>query len=303
MSSDTPIIIYTKTDEAPALATHSLLPIIEMFAKPAGVSMETRDISLAGRIIASFPEMLSKEQHQGDHLKELGELAKSSEANIIKLPNISASIPQLAAVIKELQEQGYNLPDYPEDPQNDVERATKDRFAKVLGSAVNPVLREGNSDRRAPGSVKQYARKNPHPMGAWSSDSKSRVASMSSGDFYGSETSKTLSAATDYHIEFVAGNGETSILKNVASLEAGEVIDASVMSKSSLRNFLAEQIADAKNQNVLFSLHLKATMMKVSDPIIFGHAVSEFFQPVLGKHAEIFSELGVETNNGFGDVV
>jgi isocitrate dehydrogenase len=303
MSAETPKIIYTITDEAPALATQSLLPIIETFAAPAGVIIETRDISLAGRIIANFPDALTDEQKQDDHLAELGELAKTPQANIIKLPNISASIPQIAAAIKELQDHGYALPDYPENPQSEKEKAIKTRYAKVLGSAVNPVLREGNSDRRAPGSVKQYARNNPHPMGAWPSESKSHVSSMTNGDFYGSETSTTVSEATVFRIDFLDTEGATSSLKSSAPLQAGEVIDSSVMKKSALRAFLAKQISEAKEQDVLFSLHLKATMMKVSDPIIFGHAVSEFFQPVLEKHAATFSDLGVDTNNGFGDVV
>ena len=302
MSAETPKIIYTITDEAPALATHSLLPIVEAYAAPAGVTIETRDISLAGRIIANFPDKLTDEQKQGDHLTELGELAKTPEANIIKLPNISASIPQLTAAIKELQGNGYNLPDYPEDPQNDEEQAIKTRYAKVLGSAVNPVLREGNSDRRAPGSVKQYAKNNPHSMGAWSADSKSHVSSMSGGDFYGSEKSTTINEATDFRIEFHTESGSVTTLKSPAPLQAGEVIDSSVMSGAALRSFLEEQIEDAKSQDVLFSLHMKATMMKVSDPIIFGHAVSTFYQDVFEKHAALFEELGIDPSNGFGDV-
>lgn len=302
MSAETPKIIYTITDEAPALATHSLLPIVEAYAAPAGVTIETRDISLAGRIIANFPDKLTDEQKQGDHLSELGELAKTPEANIIKLPNISASIPQLTAAIKELQDHGYDLPDYPEDPQNEDEQSIKTRYAKVLGSAVNPVLREGNSDRRAPGSVKQYARNNPHSMGAWSSDSKSHVSSMSGGDFYGSEKSTTISEATDFRIEFHSESGSVTTLKSPAPLQAGEVIDSSVMSGSALRSFLEEQIEDAKSQDVLFSLHMKATMMKVSDPIIFGHAVSAFYKDVFEKHAAVFQELGIDPSNGFGDV-
>ncbi|MDA0349993.1 MAG: NADP-dependent isocitrate dehydrogenase [Verrucomicrobia bacterium] len=303
MTSKTAKIIYTKTDEAPALATHSLLPIIETFTEAAGVVVETRDISLAGRIIANFPDKLSEEQKLEDHLAELGELAKTPEANIIKLPNISASIPQLVAAIKELQGQGYDIPDYPEDAQSKEDEEIKSRYAKVLGSAVNPVLREGNSDRRAPGSVKQYARKNPHSMGAWSKDSKSHVATMSAGDFYGSEKSTTVSEATGFKIQFLNKEGQTTLLKSEAPLLAGEVIDTSVMNKSALRSFLAEQVADASSQNVLFSLHMKATMMKVSDPIIFGHAVEEYFKPVFQKHAATFTELGVDTKNGFGDVI
>lgn len=302
MTSPTAKIIYTITDEAPALATHSLLPIIEAFTKAAGVVVETRDISLAGRIIANFPDRLTEQQKQADHLAELGALAKKPDANIIKLPNISASIPQLTAAIKELKAQGYDLPDYPEDPKTDEEKAVKAQYAKVLGSAVNPVLREGNSDRRAPGSVKQYARKHPHSMGAWSNKSKSHVVSMSQGDFYGSEKSATIEKATQFRIEFQADNGEPELLKDNAPLLAGEVIDASVMSKSALRTFLAEQIRAAKSEDVLFSLHLKATMMKISDPIIFGHAVTEFFKPVLEKHADLLSQLGADPNNGFGDI-
>jgi isocitrate dehydrogenase len=303
MTSTTAKIIYTKTDEAPALATHSLLPIIETFTGAAGMVVETRDISLAGRIIANFPDNLNEEQKLGDHLAELGELAKTPDANIIKLPNISASIPQLAAAIKELQDQRYDLPDYPEDPQSEEEMAIKGRYAKVLGSAVNPVLREGNSDRRAPESVKQYARKNPHSMGVWSTESKSHVASMNAGDFYGSEKSTTVNAATEVKIQFLNQEGKISILKNSTPLLAGEVIDTSVMNKKALRSFLAEQVEEAKSQDVLFSLHMKATMMKVSDPIIFGHAVEEYFKPVFQKYATTFAELGVDTKNGFGEVV
>ena len=295
-------IIYTKTDEAPALATYSLLPIVEAFTKAAGVEIETRDISLAGRIIANFPERLTEEQRQSDALSELGELAKTPAANIIKLPNISASVPQLTAAIKELQTQGYALPDYPEEPQNDAEKEIKARYAKVLGSAVNPVLREGNSDRRAPGAVKQFARTNPHSMGAWDPSSKSHVASMSSGDFYGSEKSVTINEATDVRIEFVSTDGATTALKQSTPLQAGEIIDASVMSKNGLCDFLASQVKDATEQDVLFSLHLKATMMKVSDPIIFGHAVSVFYKTVFEKHAATFDSLGVDVNNGLGDV-
>ncbi len=295
-------IIYTKTDEAPALATYSLLPIVEAFTKAAGVEIETRDISLAGRIIANFPERLTAEQRQSDALSELGELARTPEANIIKLPNISASIPQLTAAIKELQTQGYAIPDYPEEPQNDAEKRIKTQYAKVLGSAVNPVLREGNSDRRAPGAVKQFARTNPHSMGTWNPSSKSHVASMSSGDFYGSEKSVTIDEAIDIHIEFVSTDGTTTLLKQSTPLQAGEIIDASLMSKNCLCDFLASQVKDATEQDVLFSLHLKATMMKVSDPIIFGHAVSVFFKTVFEKHANTLDSLGVDVNNGLGDV-
>jgi isocitrate dehydrogenase len=295
-------IIYTKTDEAPALATYSLLPIIEAFAGAAGVAVETRDISLAGRIIANFPERLTEEQRQPDALAELGELAKTPEANIIKLPNISASMPQLTAAIKELQGKGYDLPDYPEEPKNEEEKGIKARYAKVLGSAVNPVLREGNSDRRAPGSVKQYAKNNPHSMGAWSSESRSHVASMADHDFYGSEKSTTIDEATEVSIEFQGNDGSSKTLKAPFPLQAGEIIDAAAMSRSALRSFLEEQIADAREQGLLFSLHLKATMMKVSDPIIFGHAVSVFFKDVFQNHAEDFESIGVDSNNGLGDL-
>ncbi|HAT59870.1 MAG TPA: NADP-dependent isocitrate dehydrogenase, partial [Opitutae bacterium] len=272
------------------------------FTKAAGVEIETRDISLAGRIIANFPERLTEEQRQSDALSELGELARTPEANIIKLPNISASIPQLTAAIKELQTQGYALPDYPEEPQNDAEKRIKTQYAKVLGSAVNPVLREGNSDRRAPGAVKQFARTNPHSMGTWNPSSKSHVASMSSGDFYGSEKSVTIDEAIDIHIEFVSTDGTTTVLKQSTPLQAGEIIDASLMSKNCLCDFLASQVKDATEQDVLFSLHLKATMMKVSDPIIFGHAVSVFFKTVFEKHGNTLDSLGVDVNNGMGDV-
>ncbi|GEK09294.1 NADP-dependent isocitrate dehydrogenase [Pseudoalteromonas sp. McH1-7] len=295
-------IIYTKTDEAPALATYSLLPIIQAFTKPANIEVETRDISLAGRIIATFPEYLKEEQRIGDALAELGELAKTPEANIIKLPNISASIPQLRAAIKELQAKGYALPDYPSEPKTDEEKDIKARYDKIKGSAVNPVLREGNSDRRAPTSVKGYARKNPHSMGAWSKDSQSYVASMTDGDFFGSEQSVTVNEATDVRIEHVAANGEVTILKQSTPLLAGEIIDASRMSASALREFLAAQVQEAKDKGVLFSLHMKATMMKVSDPIIFGHAVKVFYKDVFEKHAATFAEIGVDASNGIGDV-
>src|SRR6059036_556527 len=288
-------ILYTKTDEAPALATYSFLPIVKAFTKAAGVSVELRDISLAGRIIAVFPEHLTPQQKQSDDLAELGELAKTPDANIIKLPNISASIPQLKAAIKELQGQGYKLPDYPEDPKTDAEKEIKARYDKLKGSAVNPVLREGNSDRRAPLSVKQHARKHPHKMGAWTGDSKTHVVHMNGGDFYSNEKSVTLTEATDAHIEFVGQNGKTTVLKPKLSLQAGEVIDATFMSRRALRQFLEEQIEDAQKQGVLFSLHMKATMMKVSDPKIFGHAVSVFFKDVFDKHAAVFQKLGVDT--------
>ncbi|MBH0032821.1 MULTISPECIES: NADP-dependent isocitrate dehydrogenase [unclassified Pseudoalteromonas] len=295
-------IIYTKTDEAPALATYSLLPIIQAYTNAAGVEVETRDISLAGRVIASFPDYLTEEQRIGDALAELGELAKTPEANIIKLPNISASVPQLRAVIKELQAKGYALPEYPVEPKNDEEKAIQAAYDKIKGSAVNPVLREGNSDRRAPGSVKEYARNNPHSMGAWSKDSQSYVASMSEGDFFGSEKSVTVDTATDVRIEHVATNGDVTVLKQSTPLLAGEVIDASSISASKLQAFLAAEIDAAKEKGVLFSLHMKATMMKVSDPIIFGHAVKVFYKDVFAKHGELFEELGVDVNNGLGDV-
>ncbi|HAG41837.1 MAG TPA: NADP-dependent isocitrate dehydrogenase, partial [Pseudoalteromonas sp.] len=295
-------IIYTKTDEAPALATYSLLPIIQAYTNAAGVEVETRDISLAGRVIANFADYLTEEQRIGDALAELGELAKTPEANIIKLPNISASVPQLRAVIKELQEKGYALPEYPAEPKNDEEAKIKATYDKIKGSAVNPVLREGNSDRRAPGSVKEYARNNPHSMGAWSKDSQSYVASMSEGDFFGSEQSVTVDAATDVRIEHVAINGDVTVLKQSTPLIAGEVIDASRISAAKLQAFLAAEIDAAKEKGVLFSLHMKATMMKVSDPIIFGHAVKVFYKDVFAKHGELFEELGVDVNNGLGDV-
>lgn len=295
-------IIYTKTDEAPALATYSFLPIVKAFTAKAGIDVETRDISLAGRILANFPDRLKENQRIGDALAELGELAKKPEANIIKLPNISASIPQLKAAIAELQNAGYDLPDYPEEPENDEQAAIKARYDKVKGSAVNPVLREGNSDRRAPKAVKNYARKHPHSMGAWSSDSKAHVASMQDGDFYGSETSTTLQQATSADIVFVGKDGSKTTLKSGIALQKGEIIDSSTMNMSALRTFLSEQIADAKSQGVLFSLHMKATMMKVSDPIIFGAAVEVFFKEVFDKYGAAFEEIGVDVRNGLGDV-
>jgi len=300
--SDTSKIIYTLTDEAPALATYSFLPMVQAFTGAANVAVETRDISVAARILANFSSYLKEDQRIGDTLGELGELATTPEANIIKLPNISASVPQLIEAIKELQAHGYAIPDYPADPKTDEEKAIKASYAKVLGSAVNPVLREGNSDRRAPLSVKNYAKKNPHSMGAWESDSKTHVAHMSEGDFYGSEKSITLAEDSAFKIEFVAEDGTVTELKGTAPLLAGEVLDASVMSQSALRSFLEEAIEDAKAQGVLFSLHLKATMMKVSDPIIFGNAVEVFFADVFAKHADTFEELGVNVNNGLGDV-
>jgi len=295
-------IIYTMVDEAPALATYSLLPIVQAFTKAAGVTVETRDISLAGRIIANFPENLTERQRIGDELAELGELTLKPEANIIKLPNVSASVPQLKRAIKELQVQGYKIPDYPEDPKNDDEKAIKARYGKVLGSAVNPVLREGNSDRRAAASVKNYARKHPHKMGTWSPDSKTHVVHMSAGDFYGSENSTTVAEAGPVRIEFVGTDGKTTVLKEKTLLKVGEVIDASVMSRRALREFYEQQMQDAKQQGVLLSLHLKATMMKVSDPIMFGHAVSVYFKDVFEKHAATLKELGVNPNNGLGDL-
>ena len=295
-------IIYTITDEAPALATYSLLPIVEAFASAANVDVETRDISLAARIIAHFPEHLTAEQQVGDHLAELGELAKTPQANIIKLPNISASVPQLQAAIEELKAKGYALPDYPESPKTPEEEAIKATYAKVLGSAVNPVLREGNSDRRAPASVKQYARTNPHSMGAWSADSKSHVAHMDGGDFYGSELSVTIDKAQSVSIEFVAKDGTRSVLKSDLALLDGEIIDSSVMNKNALVAFYEKEIEAAKEQDVLLSLHMKATMMKVSDPVIFGHAVTVFYKDVFAKHGATFADLGVDVNNGLGDV-
>ena len=302
MSDKKSTIIYTETDEAPALATYSLLPIIKAYTDASDVAVETRDISLSGRVIASFSDFLNADQQQGDALAELGQMTQDPMANIIKLPNISASLPQMMAVIKELQAKGYALPDYTEDPSTDSERDIKARYDKIKGSAVNPVLREGNSDRRAPASVKSYAQKNPHSMGAWSKDSKSHVANMESGDFFGSEQSTTLGAATTAKIELRDGAGNVTVLKEGIGLLAGEIIDASVMNRNALRSFLAKQIDDAKSQGVLFSLHLKATMMKVSDPIIFGHAVTVFYEEAFSKHAAVFAQLGVDANNGVGDV-
>ena len=295
-------IIWTKIDEAPALATHSFLPVIQAFTKGTGVSVETWDISLAGRILANFPENLTESQKRPDYLAKLGELALTPEANIIKLPNISASIPQLKGAIQELQEHGYNVPDYPEEPKNDAEKKIQERYAKVLGSAVNPVLRQGNSDRRAPVFVKQFSKRKPHRMGAWTSDSKTHVAHMSGGDFYGSETSTTIKKATDARIEFVAGDGKVTVLKEKLPLVEGEVLDAAVMNVRALRKFYEEQIEDAKKSGVLLSLHLKATMMKVSDPIMFGHAVSVFYKDVFEKHADVIRQLGANPNNGLGDL-
>jgi isocitrate dehydrogenase len=295
-------IIYTITDEAPALATHSLLPIVKAFTAAADVQVETRDISLAARILATFPENLSEEQKHSDDLAELGKLAKTPEANIIKLPNISASIPQLVAAIGELQSQGYDIPDYPDEPKNDADLAIKARYAKVLGSAVNPVLREGNSDRRVAAPVKAYARKNPHSMGAWSADSKSNVAHMSSGDFYGSEQSAIVVNEGNVRIEHVGADGSVTVLKESTPVLQGEVIDASTMSRTALRDFFAESTEKAMAEGVLLSLHLKATMMKVSDPIMFGHAVTVYYQDVFDKYATLFNQIGVDPNNGIGDV-
>ncbi|MDX8384122.1 MAG: NADP-dependent isocitrate dehydrogenase, partial [Ghiorsea sp.] len=302
MPSKTPTIIYTKTDEAPALATYSLFPIVQAFTTAADVQVAMKDISLAARILANFPEGLHPDQQQSDALGELGALAKQAEANIIKLPNVSASIPQLHAAIKELQEHGYDVPDFPEDAQTDADQAIKLRYAKVLGSAVNPVLREGNSDRRVADAVKQYAKDHPHAMGAWSSDSTSHVASMQDGDFYGSEQSVVMDEAGDVSVQLSDAAGHVTVLKEKTTLKVGEVIDASVMSRRALRAFYAAEIQDAQTKGVLLSLHLKATMMKVSDPIMFGHAVTVYFKDVFEKYADLFAELGVDANNGLGDM-
>ncbi len=295
-------IIYTFTDEAPALATYSLLPIIQAFTRAAGVVVETRDISLAGRILATFSDRLPPDRRQSDDLAELGQLAKTPEANIIKLPNISASIPQLKGAIKELQQQGYPVPDYPEDPQNDEEKAIKAAYAKVLGSAVNPVLREGNSDRRVATSVKEYAKRHPHSMGAWSKDSKSHVSHMTRGDFYANELAAVVNATGKLRIELIDESGKTTVLKDGVAVTEGDVIAATLMSRRALTEFFATQIEDAKARGVLLSLHLKATMMKVSDPIMFGHAVRAYYKDVFDKHAKTFEELGVDPDNGIGDV-
>jgi isocitrate dehydrogenase len=295
-------IIYTETDEAPALATYSFLPIVQGFTRAAGIDVETRDISLASRILANFPDNLTPEQKTADALTELGELAKTPEANIIKLPNISASIPQLVAVIKELQAKGYNIPSYPEEATSAAEQDIKNRYAKVLGSAVNPVLREGNSDRRVAAPVKEYAKKHPHSMGAWSADSKSHVASMEEGDFYASEKSAVIESAGNLKISLAGDDGETRVLKEKVAVLAGEVVDASVMSVNKLRAFFEQAAEDAKDEDVLLSLHMKATMMKVSDPIIFGHAVNVYYKDVFEKYAKTFKSLGVDTRNGLGDV-
>ncbi|MFZ9632259.1 MAG: NADP-dependent isocitrate dehydrogenase [Alphaproteobacteria bacterium] len=296
-------IVWTKVDEAPALATFSLLPIVEAFVGVAGVRMKLKDISLTGRILANFPDRLRPDQKVDDELAELGKLALRPEANIIKLPNVSASVPQLKAAIRELQGKGYDVPDFPDNPANDAEKEIRARYGKVLGSAVNPVLREGNSDRRAAGAVKQYARNNPHKMGAWTSTSKSHVAHMQGGDFFGSEVSTTIAAPTTARIELAAADGTATVLKARTPLVAGEIIDAAVMSRKALRAFLAEQVDAAKREGVLFSLHLKATMMKVSDPILFGHAVSVYFEEVFRRHGATLQRLGVNPNNGVGDML
>lgn len=296
-------IIYTKTDEAPFLATHSLLPIIRSFTNQAGINVETRDISLAGRILAQFPDILTAEQRVNDDLAELGQLVIQPDANIIKLPNISASLPQIKGAISELQAKGYALPDYPEDPSSEEEKAIRAKYDKVKGSAVNPVLREGNSDRRAPRAVKEFAKQHPHSMGAWSKTSKTHVATMSGGDFFANEQSRTIGAATAVKIQHVGTQGQVTVLKEKTELQPGEIIDATVMSKNQLLRFLEEQVADAKASGVLFSLHMKATMMKVSDPIIFGHAVRTFFKDLFEKHGNTFDDLGVNVNNGFGDLI
>jgi isocitrate dehydrogenase len=298
-----PTIIYTQTDEAPALATYSLLPIVQAFAKHAGISVETRDISLASRILAQFPEFLAASQVVPDDLTELGKLTLLPEANIIKLPNISASVPQLKTAILELQKKGYKIPDYPEVPKTEAEKEAKARYDKVKGSAVNPVLREGNSDRRAPKAVKAYARKHPHSMGAWTSTSKTRVGTMGKNDFFSNEKSVTVPAATSVKIEFVGADGAVKVLKEKTELKAGEILDATVLNKRALLAFIEQQITEAKRDGVLFSFHLKATMMKVSDPIIFGHVVKVFFKDLIAKYQAIFTELGVDFNNGFGDLV
>jgi len=298
-----PTIIYTKTDEAPALATYSFLPIVKAFASSANLNVETRDISLSGRVLSQFSDVLTENQRVNDALSELGKLAKTPEANIIKLPNISASIPQLKATIKELQEKGYALPDYPEDPKNENEKQVKSIYDRVKGSAVNPVLREGNSDRRAPKAVKNYARKNPHKMGAWTSDSKTHVAAMSGGDFKSNEKSVTISNDGSLTISLVSENGQKVVLKDAVKVLKGEIIDATYMSVDALKSFLDKEIIDAKEKDLLFSLHMKATMMKVSDPIIFGHAVRSFFKSLFEKHNDVFTELGVDVNNGFGDLI
>lgn len=302
MTTQTSKIIWTQIDEAPALATYSLLPIVQAFTKGTGVAVETRDISLAGRIIANFPDYLTEAQRIPDFLAQLGELTLLPEANIIKLPNVSASIPQLKEAIKELKAQGYNLPDYPEQPKDDAEKEIQARYAKVLGSAVNPVLREGNSDRRAPLSVKNFAKKNPHKLGAWAPDSKAHVAHMTSGDFFGNEKSVVLENGGEFRIEFAAADGTTKVLKDKLKALKGEIVDGTFMSKKALRKFFADQIDDAKQNGLLLSLHLKATMMKVSDPVMFGHAVSVFYKDIFEKHGETLKQLGYNPNMGIGDL-
>jgi isocitrate dehydrogenase len=295
-------IVYTLTDEAPLLATYSFLPIVQAFTATAGIEMETKDISLAARILSNFPEFLNEDQKVEDSLSELGKLATSAEANIIKLPNISASVPQLKEAIAELQKHGYKIPNFPEDPKTGADKEIKAKYSKVLGSAVNPVLREGNSDRRAPKAVKNFAKAHPHSMGAWSADSKTKVEAMKSGDFYGSEQSLTTAEATDVKIEFVGKDGTTTVLKASTPLKAGEIIDSSVMNLKALKSFVASAIAEAKKENVLLSVHLKATMMKISDPIIFGAIVEVFFATVFEKYKTLFTQLNIDTRNGLGDV-
>ena len=295
-------IFYTLTDEAPLLATYSFLPIVQAFTATSNIEIETRDISLAGRILSNFPEFLKEDQKTADALSELGKLATTPEANIIKLPNVSASVPQLKAAIAELQSHGYAVPNFPEDAQSDADIVIKAKYSKVLGSAVNPVLREGNSDRRAPKAVKNYAKANPHSMGAWTAESKTKVASMESGDFYGSEKSVTMADANDVKIEFVAKDGSTTVLKESTPLKSGEIIDSSVLNINALKSFVTKTIQEAKEQNVLLSVHLKATMMKVSDPIIFGAIVEVYFAAVFEKYAALFTEIGIDTRNGLGDV-
>lgn len=303
MSSNQSKITWTKTDEAPMLATHSFLPIVKAFTKQAGIEMEVKDISLAARVLAVFPEYLSEGQKVSNALAELGEMVLRPEANIIKLPNISASVPQLKEAIAELQNKGFKIPDFPESPSSDEEKEIRSRYDKIKGSAVNPVIREGNSDRRAPKAVKNYAKLHPHSMGAWSKDSKSHVATMSEGDFRNNEKSKTFSSATSLRIEHIAVNGTVTVLKENLNILSGEIADATVMSKKALIDFLDTQITDARKSGVLFSLHMKATMMKVSDPIIFGHAVRTYFKDVFAKYSEDFMAIGVNVNNGFGDLL
>ncbi len=295
-------IIWTKIDEAPALATYSLLPIVQAFTKGTGVEVETRDISVAGRILANFPEKLKPEQKVADYLAQLGDLAKTPDANIIKLPNVSASLPQLKEAIAELQAHGYDVPNYPESPKDEAEKAIQARYAKCLGSAVNPVLREGNSDRRSPPAVKNFSRKNPHKLGAWTKDNKAHVSHMTADDFYGNETSTTIPKATTYRIEFVDASGKATVMKKDAPLKDGEIIDSTHMSVKALRKFIEEQIEDAKNKGVLFSVHLKATMMKVSDPVMFGHFVTVFFKDVFEKHGAALKQAGVNPNLGLGEL-